>query len=125
MLGIDPEADQKEIVARNEQLKKLMAPPPPPTNPGKFNGTLQSLVGVYENNYYGRCEIVQDGDAVKVQFGPAKYPSTLKHWNNGAFVMQFAGATQGPMTTTFAIGEDGKADSFENDALGIFTRVKK
>src|SRR5438067_10083511 len=125
LLGIDPEADQKEILARNEQLKKLMAPPRTPKRPGKFNGTLQSLVGVYQNDYYGRCEILQDGNAVKGQFGPAKYPSTLKHWNNGAFVMQFPGATQGPMTTTFSIGEDGKADSFENDALGIFTRGKK
>src|SRR5215471_14117421 len=58
VLGIDPETDQKEILARNEQLKKLMAPPPAPKNPGKFNGTLQSLVGVYDNNYYGRCEIL-------------------------------------------------------------------
>jgi CubicO group peptidase (beta-lactamase class C family) len=66
LLGINPEADQKEILARNEQLKKLMAPPPAPKNPGKFNGTLQSLVGVYENDYYGRCEIVPDGNGVKI-----------------------------------------------------------
>ena len=31
---------------------------------------------------------------IKIQFGPAKYPATLKHWNNGAFMMQFPGATQ-------------------------------
>lgn len=42
-----------------------MAPPPAPKNPGKFNATLQSLVGVYENDYYGRCEILQDGDGLK------------------------------------------------------------
>jgi len=124
-LGIDPETDQKEIFARNQQLKKLMAAPPAPKNPGKFNGTLQSLVGVYEDDYYGRCEIVQDGDAVKVQFGPAKYRATLKHFNNGAFLMQFPGATQVPFVTTFMIGEDGTADSFEAEALGIFTRVKE
>jgi CubicO group peptidase (beta-lactamase class C family) len=124
LLGIDPEANQKEIFARNEQLKKLMAPPPAPKNPGKFNGTLQSLVGIYENDYYGRCEIVQEGDAVKMQYGPAKFPATLKHWNNGAFLMQFPGATQSPSVTTFMIGEDGNADSFESEALGVFTRVK-
>ena len=82
LLGMDPEADQKQILALNGQLKNMMAPPPPPKNPGKFNGTLQSLVGVYENDYYGRCEILQDGAGVKIQFGPAKYPATLKHWNN-------------------------------------------
>src|SRR2546423_11649526 len=43
LLEMNPEADQKEIFARNEQLKKLMAPPPTPKNPGKFNGTLQSF----------------------------------------------------------------------------------
>ena len=125
LLEMNPEADQKEIFARNEQLKKLMAPPPTPKNPGKFNGTLQSFIGVYENDYYGRCEIVQDGAGLKMQWGPAKYPATLKHWNNGAFLMQFPGATQTPSVTTFMIGEDGKADSFETEALGVFTRVKE
>ena len=125
VLGIDPETDQKQIFERNQQLKKLMAPPPAPANPGKFSGTLQSLVGVYENDYFGRCEILQDGNALKVQCGPAKYPATLKHWNNGAFLMQFPGATQVPAVTTFMIGEDGTADSFESDALGTFTRVKE
>ena len=125
LLGMNPEADQKEILARNEQLKKLMAPPPAPKNPGKFNGTLQSLVGVYENDYYGRLEIVQDGGGLKVQCGPAKYPATLKHWNNGAFMMQFPGATQTPSVTTFMIGEDGTADSFESESLGVFTHVRE
>ena len=125
LLDIDPEADQKQIFALNEQLKKMMAPPPTPKNPGKFNGALQSLLGVYENDYYGRCEILQDGAGVKIQFGPAKYPATLKHWNNGAFLMQFPGATQTPSVTTFMIGENGNADSFESESLGIFTRVKE
>jgi CubicO group peptidase (beta-lactamase class C family) len=125
VLGIDPEADQKQIFALNEKLKKLMAPPPAPKNPGKFNGSLQSLLGVYENDYYGRCEIVQDGAGVKMQWGPAKYPASLKHWNNGAFMMQFPGATQMPSVTTFMIGEDGNAESFESESLGVFMRVKE
>jgi CubicO group peptidase (beta-lactamase class C family) len=125
VLGFDPETDQKQIFDINQKLKKLMAPPPAPKNPGKFNGTPQSLVGVYENDYYGRCEILLDGDALKVQWGPAKYPATLKHWNNGAFMMQFPGATQAPSVTTFMIGEDGAAGGFETEALGTFTRVKE
>ena len=125
VLGIDPETDQKEIFARNEKLKKLMTPPPAPDNPGRFSGTLQSLVGVYENNYYGRCEIVPEGERIKVRFGPAKYPATLKHWNNGAFLMQFPGATQMPSVTTFLIGEDGNADVIVSESLGVFTRVKE
>jgi CubicO group peptidase (beta-lactamase class C family) len=125
LLGIDPEADQKAIFEFNQQLKNLLAPPPTPKNPGKFNGPLQSLVGIYENDYYGRCEILQNGEALKVECGPAKYPATLKHWNNGAFLMQFPGATQVPSITTFMIGEDGSADGFVNEALGIFTRVQE
>lgn len=124
LLGLDPEAGQKEIFADNEKLKKLLAPPPAPNNPGKFNGTLQSLVGIYENDYYGRCDILQDGDALKVECGPAKYSATLKHWNNGAFLLQFPGATQVPSITTFIIGEDGNADGFANEAFGVFTRVQ-
>ena len=125
LLGLDPEAGQKEIFADNEKLKKLLAPPPAPKNPGKFNGTLQSLVGIYENDYYGRCAILQDGEALKVEYGPAKYPATLKHWNNGAFLMLFPGATQVPSITTFMIGEEGSAEGFANEALGIFTRVQE
>ena len=34
LLEMNPEADQKEIFARNEELKKLMAPPTTPKNPG-------------------------------------------------------------------------------------------
>jgi CubicO group peptidase (beta-lactamase class C family) len=125
LLGLDPEAGQQEIFADNEKLKKLLAPPPAPKNPGKFNGTLQSLAGIYENDYYGRCEILQDGDALKAQCGPAKYPATLKHWNNGAFLLQFPGATQVPSITTFMIGEDGNAEGFANEAFGVFTRVQE
>ena len=123
LLGIDPETDQKEIFARGQQLNQLLAPPPPPKNPGKFNGMLQSLVGVYENDYYGRCEILQEANALKVQCGPAKDTATLKHWNNGAFLLQFPGATQVPTITTFIIGENGTADGFVNEVFGIFTRV--
>ena len=125
LFGMDPESDQKKILEANAQIAKLVAPPPAPANPGKFVGTLQSLVGVYENDYYGRCEILLDGDALKVECGPAKYPATLKHWNNGAFVMQFPGATQAPTLTTFEIGENGKAESFTHEEMGVFTRVKE
>jgi CubicO group peptidase (beta-lactamase class C family) len=124
-LGLDPATDQQEILARNAQIAKLVAPPPAPTDPGTFLGTLQSLVGVYENEYYGRCEMLLDGEALKVECGPAKYPATLKHWNHGAFVMQFPGATQAPTLTTFTIGGDGKAESFTHDDMGVFRRVKE
>lgn len=125
VLGIAPETDQKKIFEQNQQLAKLLAPPPIPTNPGQFKGTLQSLVGVYENDLYGRCEILLNGKTLGVECGPAKFPATLKHWNNGMFGMQFTGVTSGVDDVTFSIGEDGTADSFTNETLGIFTRVKQ
>lgn len=125
VLGINPETDQDKILELNKQIGKLVEPPPAPTNPGKFNGSLESLVGVYENAYYGTAEIKLDGDALKAEFGPAKYTGTLTHWNNGAFALLFPGATQAISLTTFTIGEDGTADSFTNEAFGIFTRVKQ
>jgi CubicO group peptidase (beta-lactamase class C family) len=124
LLGLDPATDQQAILALNGQIATLVAPPPAPTHPGPFVGTLQSLVGVYEHEYYGRCAIVLDGEALKVECGPARYPATLQHWNHGAFVMQFPGATQAPTLTTFTIGVDGTAESFTHDDMGVFTRVE-
>jgi CubicO group peptidase (beta-lactamase class C family) len=54
--------------------------------------------------------------------------ASKQSWNDlveKRFLMLFPGATQAPAITTFAIGEDGKADSFATEALGIFTRVKE
>lgn len=124
-LGIDPATDQAKILELNAQLAKLLEPPPAPANPGKFDGTLPSLVGVYENDYFGRCEISLSGDALKMEFGPAKHTASLTHWNYGAFAMLFPGATQAPSLVTFTIGADGTADSFTNEEFGVFTRVKE
>lgn len=124
LVGTDSQADEKEIFELNGQIQKLVQPPSAPTNPGKFLGAFESLVGVYENDYHGRCEIKLDGQALRVECGPAKYTATLTHWNNGAFAMLFPGATQAPAMTTFTIGADGTADSFTHQEWGVFTRVK-
>lgn len=123
-LGLDTTLDQKEILAANAQIQKLIAPQPAPTNPIPFAGTLQSLVGTYTNDYYGTCEIVLNGQDLSAVCGPAKYTAKITHYNGGAFDMLFPGATQAALTTTFTIGADGTADSFTTDAWGTFTRVK-
>lgn len=125
LVGSDPQADEKEIFELNGQIQKLVQPPTAPTNPGKFLGTLEALLGVYENAYHGRCEIKLDGQALRVECGPAKYAATLTHWNNGAFAMRFPGATQAPSLVTFNLGADGTADSFTHEEWGVFTRVKQ
>jgi hypothetical protein len=66
-----------------------------------------------------------DGENLKVQFGPAKSPATLTHWDNGAFVMPFPGATQVPTRVTFTVGADGMADCFTPEEFGVFTPVQE
>ncbi len=127
-LGIEPGKDQDLIYKKSQQLVELVLGAQSvaaPTNPGKFTGTLKSLVGAYESELYGRCEISSNGEILKVECGPAKYTATLKHWNNGVFVMQFPGATSSADKMTFTIGEDGHADSFTHESFGIFTRVRQ
>ncbi len=124
-LGIDPETFQPELLAKNAELAKMFAEVPKPANDGPFWGNLESLVGTYEDDYYGQCAILLKDEALSVECGPAKYAATLKHWSNGAFAMLFPGATQAPSLTTFTIGQDGTADSFTGEALGVFTRVKE
>ena len=123
-LGIDPNTDQQQILDINEQLKRFLDPPVPPANPGPFNAPLSSLVGTYENRLYGRCSIALDGETLSVACGPANYPATLRHWDNGQFVLQFPGATSGLNAVTFTIGTDGTADSLIIESLGVFTRVR-
>jgi CubicO group peptidase (beta-lactamase class C family) len=125
LFGIDTATDQKEILELNQQLQKLLAPPPAPTNPIPFEGTSKSLVGVYENDFYGRCEIKLNEQDLQVQCGPAKYTASLTHWSGGECVMLVPGATQAATPTTFTIGEDGMADSFTHEEWGVFTRVQE
>jgi hypothetical protein len=40
-------------------------------------------------------------------------------------MMQFPGAADMPSVTAFMIGEDGNAESFESESLGVFTRSKE
>jgi len=124
-LGIPPEAVQKQIVGRNEALKAMFKPAERPANPPKFAGTADSLVGVYDNEYYGRCAIELEGADLRLVCGPAKYAGPVTHWSGGEFVVQFPGATQMPTSMTFNIGADGNADSFTHEEWGLFTRVRK
>jgi CubicO group peptidase (beta-lactamase class C family) len=123
LLGRAPEADLREIAARGERITKLFAATPPPPNPGKFNGSLRDLVGVYANDYYGRCAISLVGGRLQAEFGPARYRAELKHWRHGQFHLEWPGATDTPDNVTFTIGAEGTADNFTDEALGLFTRV--
>ncbi len=125
VVGIEPTTDQEKILTANAEIQKLLAPPSRPTNPPKFVGTLESFVGVYENDYYGRCAIELKGQDLQLVCGPAKYTAAISHWSGGEFVALFPGATQAATPMTFTIGADGTADSFTHEEFGLFTRVKE
>jgi hypothetical protein len=124
-LGIPTDSHQKEIFERNEALKALFKPPERPAHPLKFAGTLESLVGVYDNDYHGRCAIEFKGPDLQLVCGPAKYTGAISHWSGGEFVVQFPSATQMPTSMTFNIGADGNAESFTHEEWGLFTRVRE
>lgn len=125
LLGMDPMTDQPKLLELNKTLAAFLETAPPPADAKPFLGTLESLVGEYENKLYGICAISLDGEDLKGECGPNKYAATITHYNNGAFTWRFPGATNANALLTFNIGETGTADSFNLEGLGGFTRVKK
>jgi len=124
LLGNSPEADLTDIAARNEKLPMLFTPPAPPVQPGPFGYPLASVVGIYENDLFGRCEIATDGPGLHMSCGPAHLVAPLRHFDNGQFIRHWAGATNGYDAVTFSIGAAGNADSFTDESLGRFTRLR-
>ena len=123
LMGVAPEAHQKAITESNTALAGMFAKMNAPSStPGAFTGSLDSLLGAYENDLYGQCAIVPAGAELAMECGPARYRGTLRHYAHGMFRLQFPSPTTGPHDITFTIGEDGKAASFTDDALGVFTR---
>jgi CubicO group peptidase (beta-lactamase class C family) len=122
--GVPPDAHQKAIAEANAAMARMFsAMDSPPANPGPFEGRLESLLGDYDNDLYGRCAIVAAGRDLAMECGPARYRGALRHFAHGEFRVQFPNPTTGPHDITFTIGEDGRAASFTDDALGLFTRV--
>jgi CubicO group peptidase (beta-lactamase class C family) len=124
LLGIAPDANQRAIFEQNKKIQQIFIPATPPANPGKYNGDVKDLAGVYKNRLYGRCELTPQDDRLSlwVECGPGRYRGTLKHWDNGVFMLTWPNATLLPQALTFTIGEDGTASSFTNDTLGVFSR---
>jgi CubicO group peptidase (beta-lactamase class C family) len=116
--------DQKQIFDYDSKLQQLFKAPFLPKNPKPWPFPMDALLGTYENDFYGRIEILKSGNEFFAQAGPAKFRGTLKHIDSGMFWLRWPGVTMGPNETTFPIGEDGKATMMLVDGLGTFTRVK-
>jgi CubicO group peptidase (beta-lactamase class C family) len=125
LAGVPSDAHQKAIFESNAALARMFSEMRrPPTSPGRFEGSLESLLGTYENELYGQCTIVAAAAELAMECGPARYRAPLRHYAYGTFRAQFPNPTTGPHDLNFTIGDDGNAASFTDDALGIFTRVR-
>jgi CubicO group peptidase (beta-lactamase class C family) len=87
-------------------------------------------VGTYENEYYGKLEIVGQDGKLMMRQGPKKSAYPLTHYDGDKFYYDTAGESEvGLNGVTFAIGGDGKTTSLtvENlnqEGMGTFTRIQ-
>ncbi|MDQ3655884.1 MAG: DUF3471 domain-containing protein [Chloroflexota bacterium] len=78
---------------------------------------------MYENPLYAGFRIIVEGDAMRLEAGPARKPATLAHANHNTFLLDWGNVTSIPAPTTFVVGPDGVATGFGNEDLGRFERV--
>ena len=92
--------------------------------------SLQSYVGDYANDYVGDASVVQHGDALTLQLGPAKAEYHLRHWDGNIFVYTPAGenAPDGSVSqAAFTMDASGRATAlaieyFAASGRGDFVR---
>ena len=112
------------ITKTSQAIMTMMQPPPAPVNPKPFGGTIEGILGVYENDLYGRMEVVREGTQLAVLGGPAKYRGRLRHLDGGLFGLQWPGATVMEADVFFTLGAKDVAESIWIESLGTFTRKK-
>lgn len=115
---------QQEIQEVGSEIEAIFAATPPmPVNPVPAAVPLEAFAGVYQNVLYGECRIVVEGDAVRLEVGPAGKPASLRHLSHNTFLLDWGSVTSIPGETTFTIGPEGVAIGFENEEVGTMTRV--
>jgi CubicO group peptidase (beta-lactamase class C family) len=124
VLGAWDEDAQAEIASRATIIEQIFTTDPYPENPELPSVPLGAFVGTYQNELYGRFEIVMEGEVLGVEAGPAGWPAALPHFNRDTFLLDWGSPTSVPDLTVFVIGADGTPVAFENEGLGRFDRVE-
>jgi len=114
---------QAEIKATCAKVQELLKPAAPPPNPGPPSLPLAGYAGTYGSPIYGNFTVIQAGDALRIEAGPAKYPGTLIHVSRDTFDLSWGPSTVGSDVVTFTVGPAGQATRFETEGLGSFTRA--
>jgi CubicO group peptidase (beta-lactamase class C family) len=94
-----------------------------PENPVAASVPLEAFAGVYENPLYAGFQVIVDGDALRLEAGPAGKPATFTHFNHNTFLLDWNNVTSIPGEVTFVVGPDGVATGYEDESLGRFDRV--
>ncbi|HYH10877.1 MAG TPA: serine hydrolase domain-containing protein [Thermomicrobiales bacterium] len=116
---------QGEIREMATQLAQAFTPMTVPEDPTPLDVSLDDLARSYEQDLYGRFEIIAEGDVLRVEAGPGAHPASLTHYGLNSFLLDWGGAAQLPELLTFTLGPDGLAVAFATDTLGTFTRVSQ
>lgn len=116
---------QAQILERSKQLESRLglATTFRPEHPKPASKPLKAYTGVYENDLYGKFAIVEAGNQLKVQAGPAHYTGILTHVNYDTFYLKWPIFISAPDEVTFLIDAKGKVTEFVDDPLGRFKRV--
>jgi CubicO group peptidase (beta-lactamase class C family) len=118
------EADQKTIAGINAQMMKIFQTPEWPKNPAPFPGNVALLPGVYENETYGRMELVAKDGKMFMIGGPAKFTGTVQHWSGGVFALKWPIATVMYDDVTFELDDKNVPIHMTVEGLGVYKRVK-
>jgi CubicO group peptidase (beta-lactamase class C family) len=122
-LGDDGEDWQTAIRRQSQTLLDLVRPETAPADPGPTSLPLDGYAGAYENDLYGRFVVVADGDGLRLEAGPARYPGTLTHFGYDVFSLGWESATTAPQRMSFLVGPDGQTIGFDTETLGRFARI--
>lgn len=85
---------------------------------------LKALAGAYENDLYGRLEIILKDEKLSWKTGPSEFGAGVTHTGYDNFLLQFPeGIIAIPEPVTFIIDETGKPVRLATETYGTFDRV--
>ncbi len=114
----------KVIAAAEKQGKETLANVEKERKQGtKPSLALSEYAGTYSDSMYGEFKVSNEGNALRVQYGPA-FDGTLEHWHYDTFRSVWKDRGIGKSMVTFAIGSSGKPSKVDIEGIAEFTRAR-
>ncbi|RJG07943.1 serine hydrolase [Noviherbaspirillum cavernae] len=85
---------------------------------------LSSYVGIYQNDYYGPLQVVNNQGSLELRLGPKPMTYPLSHWDGDVFTFTLNNENAPPGTISKASFSSGKVvlEYFDDGGLGTFVR---